>query len=108
MTMGTRTYCYLDGDKVLANDLCETGGSLNGPLIAIREKMLMEPTAMDSAMNSNECDDDSVLPVCEYGVVLIDAARAEVTIGQFADDVLRSRMTTLLTAYTPSEVRRPQ
>ena len=42
--------------------------------------------------------------VYEYGVTIVDAITATVTLGQFADDILRSRMQTLLTTFSPSEV----
>jgi len=34
----------------------------------------------------------------------VDAVRGTVTVGQFADDILRSRMNTLLARFTPSEI----
>ena len=42
--------------------------------------------------------------MCEYGVTIVDAVTGVVTLGQFADDVLRSRMVTLLASFRPSEV----
>ena len=42
--------------------------------------------------------------MCEYGVTIVDAVTGAVTMGQFADDVLRSRMQTLLASFGPSEV----
>ena len=90
MTLGTRTFCYLDDGK----DVLDEGGAV-GPLLAIRE-ILIEDNA--------ESDGDQARPVCEYGVTAIDAVRGVVTIGQFADDVLRSRLNTLLAAFAPSEV----
>lgn len=95
MTMGTRTYCYLD--KQLESDGSEsTSGS--GPLLVIREVQL------EQNKNEEGGDDDTVRPVCEYGIVAVDAARAEITIGQFADDILMNRMTTLLAILAPSEI----
>lgn len=94
MTLGTRTFCYLDEGKDV---LEEGGGGAVGPLLAIRE-ILMENNDYD------ETDGDHVQPVCEYGITAIDAVRGIVTIGQFADDVLRSRMNTLLATFAPSEV----
>ena len=94
LTRGTRTFCYLDDANALST--MDTNSSV-GPLLAIREVML--PTTNDAS------DDDDVQPVCEYGVTIVDAVRAIVTIGQFADDVLRSRMNTLLATFEPSEVR---
>lgn len=103
LTAGTRTFCFLDDQKSLLEEASENnnGGGI-GPLLAIQE-LLQEDTAAGTAGQQN--DADSVQPVCEYGITLIDAARGSVTIGQFADDVLRSRMNTLLTTSAPSEVR---
>jgi len=42
--------------------------------------------------------------VCAYGVCLVDAATASVTLGQFSDDKLRSRLRTLLAVHKPAEV----
>jgi len=98
LTIGTRTFCYLDDEKILN----ESGGSETvGPLLAIREILVEKETRDDG---SEDDDDDDVLPVCEYGITLIDAVRGSVTIGQFADDILRSRLVTLLATFTPSEV----
>ena len=91
LTRGTRTFCYLDDTKDLS--LTSTDSSV-GPLLAIREMLLPPP---------NDAGEE-IQPVCEYGVTIVDAARATVTIGQFADDVLRSRMNTLLATFQPSEV----
>jgi DNA mismatch repair protein MSH6 len=96
LTRGTRTFCYLDDTSALAT--MESGSSCVGPLLSIRE-VLLPPSNDDSS------GDGYVHPVCEYGVTIVDAVRATVTIGQFADDVLRSRMNTLLAAFEPSEVR---
>ena len=86
MTLGTRTFCYMDDINAL-----ETDGSTSAkPLLAIKEIQILQ---------SEEGG-----PVCEYGITLVDAARAVITIGQFADDILRSRMNTLLTSFEPSEV----
>ena len=100
MSLGTRTFCFLDDAKGLTLAEDESGGA--GPLLAIRE--LLKDEDQDKMSGDGE---DSVRPVCEYGVTIVDAVRATVTIGQFADDVLRSRMNTLLTSFSPSEVRQP-
>ena len=97
LTLGTRTFCFLDDPKSIERDGV-SGGSAVGPLLAIREVQAIATDAMDT-------DEDDVRPACEYGICLIDAVRGSVTLGQFADDVLRSRMTTLLTSFAPSEVR---
>ncbi len=60
----------------------------------------------DVSNSNSPSDEESVVqPVCEYGITLVDAVRETVTLGQFADDVLRSRMNTLLATFAPSEVR---
>jgi DNA mismatch repair protein MSH6 len=97
LTIGTRTFCYLDDTSTI--DAVGTEHSPDmGPLLAIRE-ILFEP----SSPGDGTAEDQQ--PVCEYGITIVDAVRGSVTLGQFADDVLRSRMATLLTAYAPSEVR---
>jgi DNA mismatch repair protein MSH6 len=99
MTLGTRTFCYLDEQSALSQEENGQDGG-TGPLLAIREVLVVssEQEVVDAG------DSDEVCPVCEYGITVIDAVRGAVTIGQFADDVLRSRLHTLLTAYAPSEV----
>lgn len=102
LTLGTRTFCYLDNEE--AGILDEgTGGSSApvGPLLAIREIGLDGTTVAEV----NDDDEENIQPVCEYGITLVDATRGCFTIGQFADDVLRSRLVTLMTAFSPSEVR---
>jgi DNA mismatch repair protein MSH6 len=49
-------------------------------------------------------EDSGAHAVCEYGVTIVDALFGHVTLGQFADDVLRSRMQTLLASFSPLEV----
>lgn len=92
VSAGTRTFCYLDDVSALEKDDGQGG---IGPLLVIKEVLLER---------SPSIDDNSVQPVCEYGVTIIDAATGAITLGQFADDVLRSRMNTLLTKYRPSEI----
>ena len=101
LTLGTRTFCYLDDESGILDEA--TGGNAPvGPLLAIREIVLDDDDDTHVEMND---DDENVRPVCEYGITLVDAVRGCFTIGQFADDVLRSRLVTLLTAFSPSEVR---
>jgi DNA mismatch repair protein MSH6 len=99
LTLGTRTFCYLDDESSILNEASGSGAHV-GPLLAIRETLLN-----DASGDGGNDDDENVQPVCEYGITVVDAVRGSVTIGQFADDVLRSRMGTLLTAFSPSEVR---
>jgi DNA mismatch repair protein MSH6 len=102
LTIGTRTFCYLDDTSSIIDD-SSASDQLVGPLLAIREVQRQVPiTLNDKAENS---DPESELPsACEYGICLVDAVRGSITIGQFADDVLRSRMNTLLVTYSPFEV----
>lgn len=104
LTAGTRTCCYLDQHESFDPDTLGGTGSSTGPLLAISE-VLVESCEDAADAEEASCADD-VKPVCEYGVTLVDAVRGSVTVGQFADDVLRSRMNTLLATYEPSEVRR--
>ncbi|GKY92700.1 hypothetical protein MPSEU_000240200 [Mayamaea pseudoterrestris] len=91
LTAGTRTYCVLDR----IDDTADASSAGVGPLLAIREVLLDLPSSQDET---------EVQPVCEYGITLVDAVRGIVTVGQFADDVLRSRMDTLLLTFQPSEI----
>jgi len=93
LTAGTRTFCYMDDVDGLMDG--SNYSSSVGPLLAIKEI----PVEISSPQ-----EDTNVQPVCEYGVTIIDAVRATVTIGQFADDILRSRMNTLLVRFQPSEI----
>lgn len=95
MSLGTRTFCYLDNEDMAEDG---KGGVATGPLLVIRE--------VGRTSDGDEAGDnaDSMLPVCEYGIVVVDAARAIVTMGQFADDVLRTRMSTLIATFAPSEI----
>jgi hypothetical protein len=80
------------------------GDASTCPLIVIKE-VLMEDDA--NMMDVDDKDQFEVLEsraVCEYGVTIVDSVTGVVTLGQFADDVLRSRMQTLLARFGPSEV----
>ena len=104
-TAGTRTFCFMDDSSALATEGGMGEGATGGigPLIVIKETLVGSNTTSDD--DDADGDDGSVKPVCEYGVAIVDAVRGAVTLGQFADDVLRSRMLTLLTNFAPSEVR---
>ncbi|KAG7351489.1 DNA mismatch repair protein MutS [Nitzschia inconspicua] len=108
MTLGTRTLCALDNgsEMLLAEANSNSAAEGMGPLLAIREVILMQEDDDENNNNHNNTDDDDdmVRPVCEYGITLVDAIRGTVTLGMFADDILRSRMHTLLTTFAPSEV----
>lgn len=103
LTMGTRTFCYLDDESSLLN-VDATASTSIGPLLSIREILLTDETEKDNSSLTEVHDSDTVEPVCEFGITLVDAIRGSITIGQFADDVLRSRLVTLLTCFSPSEV----
>lgn len=89
VSKGTRTFCYLDDVTLL-----EKGAISTGPLLVIKE----------IPVDSGEEREAGPRAVCEYGVSMVDAITGVVTLGQFADDVLRSRMQTLLASFNPSEV----
>ena len=95
VTAGTRTFCYMDDISCLDQHSGVNDNVGIGPLLSIKEMALAE---------SSQTDSDEIKPVCEYGITIVDAATGQITLGQFADDVLRSRMNTLLTKYCPSEI----
>jgi DNA mismatch repair protein MSH6 len=104
MTIGTRTFCYLDDTSTIDSVGADHSPDI-GPLLAIREIILEPPPNDDTSSSQDDDDQQQQNPVSEYGITIVDAVRGSVTLGQFADDVLRSRMATLLTAFAPSEVR---
>ena len=99
VSQGTRTFCFLEDATVLEKG--DGGGNGRGPLLAIKEILLEKND--DNNMMVEE-DETGTKAVCEYGVTIVDAVTGTVTLGQFADDVLRSRMQTLLASFGPSEV----
>jgi DNA mismatch repair protein MSH6 len=104
LTVGTRTFCYLDDTASILEENVEN--SMVGPLLAIRE-VARAPSSSDNMVTDSDDDETVAQIVCEYGITLVDAMRGAITIGQFADDVLRSRMNTLLRTFAPSEVSLP-
>lgn len=101
MTIGTRTFCYLDQLNSKEPDIGQTDANVDdgaGKLLAIKEILL------DSDKINTTTDDNDVQPVCEYGITLVDSIRGTVQIGQFEDDVLRSRIFTLISTFSPGEV----
>jgi len=100
VTKGTKTFCFLEDASVLEKDN-GAGGNGRGPLLTIKEIMLED--GGDEMIDDSE-DETGTKAVCEYGVTIVDAVTGAVTMGQFADDVLRSRMQTLLASFGPSEV----
>ena len=81
--------------------MLEKGEVDTGPLVVIKE-ILVESDDGDSMNEDGE--DTGTKAVYEYGVTIVDAVTGVVTLGQFADDVLRSRLLTLLASFSPSEV----
>ena len=63
MSLGTRTFCYLDADT---QGLLQENGTADavGPLLAIREVLVDE--------DSSVTDPEQVRPVCEYGITLVE------------------------------------
>ena len=101
VSRGTRTFCFLDDVTLL-----EKGEVNTGPLLSIKE-ILIEDNDQDGMGVDKEDDDGDeggTKAVCEYGVTIVDAVTGVVTLGQFADDILRSRLQTLLASFGPSEV----
>ena len=106
VSKGTRTFCFLEDATVLEQGNGGGGnGGIRGPLLAIKEFMLDDRDNCDGVVGGNEEEDETgTKAVCEYGVTIVDAVTGVITLGQFADDVLRSRMQTLLASFGPSEV----
>jgi len=98
VSSGTRTFCFLDDTALLEEGIDD---SAVGPLLAIKES-LHDSVSQSSGIDKD--DESNMKPSCEYGIVLVDAIRGVITVGQFVDDLLRSRMNTLLTSFRPSEV----
>ncbi|GMH78533.1 hypothetical protein TL16_g07839 [Triparma laevis f. inornata] len=98
-TVGTRTFCFLDSDRCFDKDSKFGSEADKGPLLVVKE-IMMESSAAENIIP----DDDTPPAICEYGVTMVDAVRGTITLGQFADDKLRSRLHTLLTSTCPSEV----
>jgi DNA mismatch repair protein MSH6 len=102
VSKGTRTFCYLDDVRLL-----ESGEACTGPLVVIKETLVEDGPGNKDGMDVDVDDGEAgTKAICEYGVTIVDAVTGVVTLGQFADDVLRSRMQTLLARFGPSEVSR--
>jgi DNA mismatch repair protein MSH6 len=102
VSKGTRTFCYLDDVLLL-----ESGEACSGPLVVIKETLVEDVPGGEDGMevDGEDAGGGGTKAICEYGVTIVDAVTGVVTLGQFADDVLRSRMQTLLARFGPSEVR---
>ena len=100
VTKGTRTFCYLDDARML-----ERGEASTGPLIAVREMPAEGEGEGEGEGKTEEAgEEEGTKAKYEYGVTIVDPLTGLVTLGQFADDVLRSRLQTLLATFGPSEV----
>ena len=106
MTLGTRTFCALDDSSALLAAEASGGASDScGPLLVVKEQIL--EAEQGSQTQDDDNDEDNVRPVCEYGITVVDAVRGTITLGMFADDVLRNRLRTLLACFDPSEILLP-
>ena len=113
MSKGTRTYCHLDDLSVFESE----GGQGGSLLMSIKERLtvaLRDDNDDDNSNlnesgneNGNGNDDqisDNTEMVPEYGICCVDTVIGTVTLAQFQDDPQRSRLRTLLTRLTPTEV----
>lgn len=101
MSKGTRTYCHLDDLSIFESE----GGQGGSLLMCIKERL----TAVhrgdedeDEMEDQEEGNNKELVP--EYGICCIDTVMGDVTLAQFQDDSQRSRLRTLLTRLTPTEV----
>jgi DNA mismatch repair protein MSH6 len=102
VSKSTWAFCYLDDVRLL-----ESGEACTGPLVVIKETLVEDVPVSRDGMEVDREDASrggGTKAICEYGVTIVDAVTGVVTLGQFADDVLRSRMQTLLARFSPSEV----
>ena len=94
LSAGTRTMCYLDAPSSIENTI---NGGEDYQLLSIKQVKV--------DFNEDSCNEaDEIHPVVEYGVCLIDPIRSTVTLGQFADDILHTRLRTLITTNNPGEI----
>lgn len=96
MSKGTRTYCHLDDLSVFESEGGE-GGSL---MMCIKERQ----TAVQRDDHDDDANRDITEMVPEYGICCVDSIIGTITLAQFQDDQQRSRLRTLLTRLTPTEV----
>ena len=108
MSKGTRTYCHLDDLSVFESD----GGQGGSLLMCIKERLTVaqrndddnDNNDDDNENNDNQNSGDNVEMVPEYGICCVDTVIGNITLAQFQDDPQRSRLRTLLTRLTPTEV----
>jgi len=94
LSVGTRTMCYLDGGGVGKYEGKGGGGML----------LSIYPMRVGAEDGNADADKKTDTEAVEYGICLIDPIRSVITLGQFADDVLRTRLRTLLTTSDPCEI----
>ena len=107
MSKGTRTYCHLDDLSVFESE----GGQGGSLLMCIKERLTPaqrsdhedENIDYDESKNENNSLEDTEM-VPEYGICCVDTVIGNITLAQFQDDPQRSRLRTLLTRLTPTEV----
>jgi DNA mismatch repair protein MSH6 len=97
MSKGTRTYCHLDDLSVFDAE----GGQGSSLLICVKERLSAVQREDDS---NDDSDGDNTEMVPEYGICCVDTVIGTITLAQFQDDTQRSRLRTLLTSLTPTEV----
>ena len=104
MSKGTRTYCHLDDLSVFDSE-----GLLGGSLLMCIKERLTAAQRDDNDMiidepheNGENFENTEMVP--EYGICCVDTVIGNITLAQFQDDPQRSRLRTLLTRLTPTEV----
>jgi len=95
MSKGTRTYCHLDDLSMLDNTSASTS-----VLICVKES---KAAAQVDATDTDVSEADKVC-MPEYGICVVDTVIGTVTLGQFSDDLQRTRLRTMLSRYMPTEI----
>ena len=101
MSKGTRTYCHLD-DLSALDDVGGTSGTSSSILLCIKESKQLAATS--SVGDTEDIPAADKVPMPEYGICIVDTVIGTVTLGQFSDDLQRTRLRTLLSRYMPTEV----
>jgi DNA mismatch repair protein MSH6 len=103
MSKGTRTYCHLDDLSLFDSE----GGQGESLLMCIKERLTVAQRgdgSNDAEEQEGEGEGGSTEMVPEYGICIVDTVIGNITLAQFQDDTQRSRLRTLLTRLTPTEV----
>lgn len=105
MSKGTRTYCHLDDLSLFDSE----GGQGESLLMCIKERLTVAQRGdgsdnMEGQEGEGEGEGGGTEMVPEYGICIVDTVIGNVTLAQFQDDTQRSRLRTLLTRLTPTEV----